>query len=104
MVGRPTESKNKVLHIWSKEEKGYLKKITPGHHYKEIQKLMNEKFNLSLTLNQIKGAIGRYKLNTGFNGQFKSGHIPFNKGLKGLTLGGKKHNLKRVINLIIIYL
>lgn len=66
------------LHIWTKEEKEYLKQITPGHHYREIQELMNKKFNSDFTLEQIKGAINRYKLNTGFNGQFKKGNTPYN--------------------------
>lgn len=83
------------IHIWSNEEKEYLKLITLGRHYKEIQKLMNEKFNLGLTLSQIKGAIGRHKLNTGFTGQFNKGHIPFNKGVKGLKLGGKETQFKK---------
>lgn len=76
---------NKTLHIWTEEEKEYLKQITPGHYHKEIQKMMNEKFNLELTLGQIKGAVKRYKLNTGITGHFKKGHTPFNKGTKGLT-------------------
>ena len=63
---------------WSDEEKEYLKKITPGHHYKEILSLMNEKFDREFTVNQIKGAIGRYKLNTGFNGRFKKGQVSIN--------------------------
>lgn len=88
MNGRPQGSKNKALHIWSNEEKEYLEEITPGHHYKEIQELMKEKFNLDLTMNQIKGAIGRYKLNTGFTGQFNKGHVPDNKGMKGICAKG----------------
>ncbi|MCE5221875.1 MAG: HNH endonuclease [Clostridium sp.] len=88
MDGRPKGSKNKVLHIWNEEEKKYLKEITPGHHYKEIQELMNKKFNLEFNLNQIKGAIARYKLNTGLTGHFPKGHKPFNKGIKGLCFNG----------------
>lgn len=88
MPGRVTGSKNKVLHIWSEEEKEYLKQITPGHHHKEIQDLMNKKFKLSLTSEQIKGAISRYKLNTGFTGRFNNTHIPFNKGIKGVCAKG----------------
>lgn len=88
MNGRPLGSKNKIIHIWSEEEKEYLKKITPGHHYKEIQEIMKERFGLELTINQIKGAIGRYKLNTGFTGQFGKGHIPFNKDKKGICAKG----------------
>ncbi|MFL0196442.1 HNH endonuclease signature motif containing protein [Clostridium sp. WILCCON 0269] len=87
-MGRPQG--NKVLHIWSEEEKEYLKQITPGHHYKEIQELMNKKFNLDFTMDQIKNAISRYKLNTGFTGQFKKGHIPANKGKTGMCAEGCK--------------
>lgn len=88
MDGRPQGSKNKVLHIWSDEEKEYLKEITPGRHYKEIQELIKKKFNLDLTMNQIKGAIGRYKLNTGLTGQFNKGNISSNKGMKGICAKG----------------
>lgn len=81
---------SRAIHLWSTEEKKYLEKITPGHHRKEIQELMNKKFSLDLTLNQIKGAIGRYKLNTGFTGQFKKGQVPSNKGVKGVIYEGCK--------------
>lgn len=83
-MGRPQGTKNKkVLHIWSDEEKEYLKKITPGHHYKEIQELMIKRFNIDFTMEQIKGIIARCKLNTGFTGQFAKEHTPFNKGKNG---------------------
>lgn len=88
MTGRTTGSKNKVLHIWNEEEKEYLKQIAPCHHYREIQELMYKKFSLELTMNQIKGAIGRYKLNTGFTGHFPKNHIPFNKGVRGVCAKG----------------
>jgi len=88
MRGRPPGCKSKVLHKWTDKEKEYLKKITPGHHYKEIQKLMSKKWNLEYTLVQIKGAISRYKLNTGFNGQYGKDHIPANKGMKGVCAQG----------------
>ena len=73
---------------WSDEEKEYLKKITPGHHYIEIANMMNKKFNREFTVDTIKNAIGRYKLNTGFNGRFKKGNVPHNKGKKGLYYKG----------------
>lgn len=96
MKGRPEGSKNKVFHIWNHEEKEYLEEITPGHHYKEIQKLMTDKFNYNFTLEQIKGAIRRYKLNTGFTGHFKKGNIPFNKGMKGICFqGSEKTHFKK---------
>lgn len=89
-MSRPKESKNKTFHIWSDKEKEYLKQVTPGHHHKEIQNLMNKRFDTNFTMNQIKAAIKRYNLNTGFTGQFKKDHIPFNKGIKGVIYEGCK--------------
>ena len=36
------------VHVWSKEEKEYISEIAFGHNVKEIQKMMNEKFNYPL--------------------------------------------------------
>ena len=74
---------------WSDEEKLYLKEITPGRHYKEIQELMYEKFNHQFSIAQIKNAISRYNLNTGFTGRFEKGHVPVNKGTKGMLKANK---------------
>ena len=90
MRGRPQGYKRKIFHTWSNEEKKYLREITPGHHYKEIQALMKKKYNLDFTVSQIKGTISRYKLNTGFTGQFNKQHVPFNKGKKGLCFKGSE--------------
>ena len=79
---RPKGAESVTCHKWTDEEKAYLKEITPGHHHIEIQQLMNEKFEYQFTLNQIKGAINRYKHNTGFTGYYEKGNIPFNKGKK----------------------
>lgn len=79
-----------TTHIWTADEKEYLKQITPGRHHREIQALVNKRFNLDLTMNQIKAAINRYKLNTRFTGQFKKGHIPANKGARGVIYEGCK--------------
>ena len=98
-MGRPKGIENKVLHIWTNEEKERLSEIAPGHHYKEIQEIMNKKYNLDFTLNQIKGAISRYKFNTGLNGQFEKNHVPFNKDKKGTCAKGSEKGwfLKGVI-------
>ena len=90
MRGRPPGRSNTIPHIWTDKEKEYLKKITPGNHHKEIQKLLNEECNTDFTLEQIKGAISRYKLTTGFTGQFGKMHIPFNKDKKGVCAKGSE--------------
>lgn len=93
-MGRPKGKKSTTLHIWSDEEKAYLKEITPGRHYKEIHELMNKKFEYEFTLRQVTTAIKRYGLKTGFTGQFPKGNIPVNKGMKGLT-GANKTSFKK---------
>ena len=88
-MARTSGVKSSTFHIWSSEEKDYLREITPGRHYKEIVELMNAKFEYEFNLGQIKGAIARYKLNTGFTGYFPKGNIPFNKGTKGIMKANK---------------
>ena len=94
-MGRPKGSKNKrSQHKWSEEEKEYLKNIVKGHTYKEITVLMNNEFKYQFTEGQIKGALNRYKLKTGLNGNFKKGSTPWNKGLKGY-MGANKTSFKK---------
>ena len=88
-MARTSGVKSSTFHIWSSEEKDYLREITPGRHYKEIVELMNAKFEYEFNLGQIKAAIARHKLNTGFTGHFPKGNIPFNKGTKGLMKANK---------------
>ena len=96
MLGRPKGSKNRVQrHIWSDEEKKYLKEIVVDRSYKEIIKMMNDKFEYQFIESQIKGALRRYGLNTGLTGQFTKEHTPWNKGEKGLSIGGKETWFKK---------
>lgn len=94
-MSRPKGVKNKVpLHVWSEEEREYLKEITPGRHYREIHEMMNDKFEYQFTYVQITAAIKRYNFKTGFDGRFKKGNVPLNKGTKGLT-GANKTSFKK---------
>lgn len=70
------------MHRFTESEKAFFVKYVPGHSYKEIQQEFIKQFGWEITLSQIKGCIVRYKLNTGRNGQFKKGSVPFNKGKK----------------------
>ena len=89
-MGRPKGSKNtKTFRYWTEEEKKYLAEVTSGRGYLEITEMMTAKFNLDYTKTQIAGAIKRYGLNTGRTGRFEKGHVPFNKGTKGLTSANK---------------
>ena len=91
-------SENIVKHRWTKEEKEYLSEITPGRHYKEILEMMNDKFEYQFTYEQVKSAIIRFNLKTGFNGRFEKGHIPANKGTKGIMKPNKTSFKKGNVN------
>lgn len=93
-----------MAHIWTTEEKEYLKQVVKGKSYKEIAGLMSIRFGHEFNDGQIKNAINRYKLNTGRNGQFAKGQAAWNKGTKGATganrtsfkKGDRPHNYKPV--------
>jgi hypothetical protein len=80
---------------YTKKQIEYLISIVPGHSYQEIIDLFCKRFKLQLSLNQIKSFIGNRKLNTGRTGCFSKGHIPFNKGQKGLNIGGVETQFKK---------
>ena len=91
-------SENRVKHRWTKEEKEYISEITPGRHYKEILEMMNDKFEYQFTYEQVKSAIIRFNLKTGFNGRFEKGHVPANKGTKGIMKPNKTSFKKGNVN------
>lgn len=49
---------------------------------KELTEIINRKFNLNLTKNQVKGFKNNHKLDSGLDGRYKKGNIPMNKGKK----------------------
>src|SRR5690625_2423676 len=77
-------------HKWTDEQEKYIKKIVKGRSRKETHRMVNKKFGLSLTFNQIVGYMKRNGLTTGFDGRFKKGQPSWNKGMKGLNTGGEK--------------
>lgn len=76
-------------HNWTTEQIQYLKDIVENRSYKEIIHMFNERFDLNLTDKQIVGTMKRHNLKTGRTGHFPKGHIPFNKGMKGVNFGGE---------------
>ena len=84
------------MRYWTEEEKKYLAEITPGRGYQEITEMMIIKFNQEYKKTQVGAAIKRYGLKTGRTGRFEKGHVPFNKGTKGLT-GANKTSFKKAV-------
>lgn len=68
-------------HRYTDEEIDYLRKIAPGQTRTYITQKFNEKFNANLNEQQIKGALTRNNIATGY-ANFYKGMTPHNKGVK----------------------
>jgi len=80
-VGRPSK-------IYPNKVKDFIKNNYHGVGPKKMAELLNKTFGTNYTHSQIEAWYGRHKLNSGITGHFPKGHIPFNKGKKGIFLGG----------------
>ena len=70
------------VHVYTSEEKKFLKQFVPGHSHKEIATEFNKRFSNKVTEGQIKSAVTRYHLKTGHTGRFEKGSVSHNKGQK----------------------
>jgi hypothetical protein len=66
----------------------YLKKIVPNTDYKIVTKLFNEKFGFNLSVNSLRSLCKRIGVHNGFTGHFPKGHVPQNKGVRGVYYPG----------------
>ncbi|QNB48196.1 HNH endonuclease [Thermanaerosceptrum fracticalcis] len=82
-------------HYFTSEHREFIKDRVKGRSNAELTEMFNRHFGLNLTCNQIKVFKKNHKLNSGLTGQFKPGHIPFNKGKKGINCGGKATQFKK---------
>ncbi|WP_308009645.1 HNH endonuclease signature motif containing protein [uncultured Fusobacterium sp.] len=62
----------------------FLRTNAPGKTYREITELFNSTFNLNKTTQQLSTLFKRHKIKTGTYKTFTKGHIPHNKGKKGI--------------------
>lgn len=72
------------MHKYTEEQKAFIKENVKGIGNVELTKMFNDRFNLNLTMSQIRGFKKNYKLNSGLDGRFVKGGVSFNKGKKGL--------------------
>lgn len=76
-------------HKYTDEQIKFVRNNIKGTPYRKMQELFNEKFNTEITYSQMKGFLARNKLTNGISAEFKKGHKSWNKGMKGLQLGGE---------------
>ena len=73
-----------------KEIKKFIEINYKGVGPKDMTDLLNITFGTNYTYNQINAYYKNHKLNSGITGRFTKGHIPANKGKKGVSYEGMK--------------
>jgi hypothetical protein len=72
------------VHKYTKEHVDFIKTNVVGRSYKELIELFYKRFQIELTFSQIKNFMAIRKLRNGRTGKFEKGHVPMNKGIKGM--------------------
>lgn len=82
--------------LFTEEQKAFIKQNVKGLSNQELADLVNQTFNLSISVQQIKTWKHNRKISSGLTGQFEKGNVPANKGTKGLhNVGGNRTSFKK---------
>lgn len=73
-----------MKHTFTQEQKDFIRENVIGRSNPEITEMFNIRFGLNLGVNQVKAFKKNNKLSSGLDGRFTPGHVPANKGLKGV--------------------
>lgn len=79
-----------MAHKYTEEQAKFIIENVVGIGNAELTKMFNKHFNLNLKVSQIKAFKHNKKLSSGLDGRFLKGHIPANKGIKGVIYEGCK--------------
>jgi hypothetical protein len=88
--GVPTNKVGLNPKMFTDEQETYLKSIVSGRMTDEIAALVNEKYNLQVTPNQIRSWKQRNAISSGVDACFKPGQQAWNKGIP-FKSGGRSH-------------
>lgn len=81
---------------YTKEMRDFISNMYKGISTRELTEIFNHEFGTSVSISKMKAYKGNHKLNSGLTGQFPKGHVPVNKGTKGLyNAGGNKTSFKQ---------
>ena len=78
--------KGTLTRVYPKEVSKFILDNYLGISHKEMAETLNKKFGTKYTQRQIKGYYGNNNLNSGLTGYFPKGHVPYNKGKKGIRM------------------
>ena len=80
--------------LYPGEIRNFISEHYKGTGHQAMADLLNQTLGTSYTKDQMKNYYARFKLDSGLKGYFEKGHVPFNKGKKGLSFGGKETQFK----------
>jgi len=83
------------LHIYTNGQVDFITKNVIGRSCKELAEMVKEEFEINLTERQIHTFKKNRNLKSGLDGRFKKGQKVWNKGMKGLNIGGKETQFKK---------
>ncbi|AXF54602.1 HNH endonuclease signature motif containing protein [Salicibibacter kimchii] len=81
------------MHRYTKEQVDYIRSIAPGRFIKDIHNKFVEKYNADVSDKSVQNIMHRHGIKNklqGYHTRKKKGDTAWNKGMKGLQLGGEK--------------
>ncbi|MFI3604998.1 HNH endonuclease signature motif containing protein [Vagococcus fluvialis] len=78
------------MKLFSEEQINFILENYIGVGNKELTKKVNQEFESSFSIEQIKTFKSYRKLNSGITSEFKKGNVPYNKGMKRGSFGNMK--------------
>ncbi|MNW37043.1 hypothetical protein D3C74_140740 [compost metagenome] len=84
-----------MVHMFTLEQREFIRNNAFGKRNAELTGLFNEHFGLDLPVQKIKTFKHNHKISSGLTGQFEKGHVPANKGKKGINQGGVETQFKK---------
>lgn len=89
---RKTPSKK----LFSEDQVEFIKCNVKGIGNKELTQKLNKHFGSDYSVQQVRSLKKRMNLRSGLTGHFNEGHIPVNKGTKGMfNVGGNRTSFKK---------
>lgn len=76
------------MHSFTPEQLSFLRVQYPQLSQIELTHSFNRHFGLELQINQIRACLTNHRIKSGRTGCFKKGHVPANKGKKGISYPG----------------
>lgn len=84
-----------ALRLFTIEQEKFIKANAEGLYNDELANLVNKEFNLNVSRKQIATWKKNHNVSSGLSARFTKGHKAWNKGMKGLNLGGEKGWFKK---------